>query len=106
MLDPEGVESIKKLVFDMRKEHPDLTFISITHDIEEAYISDRVIILNKGGIFLEGTPEEVFSDEKTINSIGLEIPFVMKIKKLLASKNMQIPAEIKTIEELSDYLCK
>ncbi len=106
MLDPEGVESIKKLVFDMRKEHPDLTFISITHDIEEAYISDRVIILNKGEIFLEGTPEEVFNDEKTINSIGLEIPFVMKIKKLLASKNMQIPAEIKTIEELSDYLCK
>lgn len=106
MLDPEGVENIKHLIFEMRKADPELTFISITHDIEEAYISDRVIILNKGEIFKEGKPEEVFKDQEVINSIGLDIPFLMKIKKKLALKNVQIPDEIKTIEEFSDYLCK
>lgn len=106
MLDPEGVENIKHLIFEMRKEDPELTFISITHDIEEAYISDRVIILNKGEIFKEGKPEEVFKDAEEIYSIGLDIPFLMKIKSKLATKNVQIPDEIKTIEEFSDYLCK
>lgn len=106
MLDPEGVENIKELVAGMRKEDPTLTFISITHDIEEAYISDRVIILNKGEIFKEGKPEDVFKNEEEIYSIGLDIPLLLKIKKKLAAKTLQIPDEIKTIEEFSDYLCK
>ena len=106
MLDPEGVEDIKRLIMDMKKADPELTFISITHDIEEAYISDRVIILNHGEIYLDGTPEEVFKDKNKVESIGLDIPFVMKIKAALKEKNVQIPAEIRTIEELSDYLCK
>ena len=106
MLDPEGVEDIKKLIMEMKKEDPELTFISITHDIEEAYISDRVIILNKGEIFLDGKPNEVFQKEDLLKSIGLDIPFIMKVKSALKDKNVQIPSEINNIEELSDYLCK
>ena len=106
MLDPEGVEDIKKLIMEMKKEDPELTFISISHDIEEAYISDRVIILNKGEIFLDGKPNEVFQKEDLLKSIGLDIPFIMKVKSALKDKNVQIPDEINNIEELSDYLCK
>lgn len=106
MLDPEGVEEIKKLIFNMRKANPDLTFISITHDIEEAYLSDYVILLNKGNIYREGTPVEVFKDTKDLTELGLDLPFVLKVKKALKEKGMTIPDNIKSIEELSDYLCK
>ena len=82
MLDPEGVEDIKRLIQETKREHPDLTFISITHDIEEAYMSDRVIILNKGEIYKDGKPDEVFKDEDEIRKIGLDIPFVQDNQSL------------------------
>lgn len=106
MLDPEGVEEIKRLIFNMRKANPNLTFISITHDIEEAYLSDYVILLNKGNIYKEGTPFEVFENTNDLAELGLDLPFVLKVKKALKEKGMNIPTNIKSIEELSDYLCK
>ena len=106
MLDPEGVEDIRKLIFDMKKEDKDLTFISITHDIEEAYYSDRVIILNKGKLFKDGKPEDIFSDCENLTKIGLDIPFVIKVKNSLSKKGIQIPKEINTIDELASYICK
>ena len=106
MLDPEGVEDIRKLIFDMKKEDKDLTFISITHDIEEAYYSDRVIILNKGKLFKDGKPEEIFSDSESLTKIGLDIPFVIKVKNSLKENGISIPNEINSIEELARYICK
>ncbi len=106
MLDPEGVEDIRKLIFDMKKEDKDLTFISITHDIEEAYYSDRVIILNKGKLFKDGKPDDIFSDSENLAKIGLDIPFVIKVKNSLSEKGVQIPKEINTIDELARYICK
>ncbi len=105
MLDPEGVEDIKKLIFEMKKEDPELTFVSITHDIEEAYLSDKVIILNSGEKYMEGIPEDVFADEDKIKSIGLDIPFVLQVKNALKKKGIETPKNIRTIEELSNYLC-
>lgn len=105
MLDPEGVEDIKRLIFEMKKEDPELTFISITHDIEESYLSDRVIILNDGKIFKNGAPIDVFKDEESVKKIGLDIPFVLKIKNGLKDK-IEIPDEIKTIEGLAEFLCR
>ncbi len=106
MLDPEGVEDIKKLIFDMKKEDKELTFISITHDIEEAYNSDRVIILNKGKLFKDGKPEDIFSDSESLTKIGLDIPFVIKVKNSLKKKGIIVPNEINSIEELARYICK
>lgn len=106
MLDPEGVQDIMSLIRDMRNDDHELTFISITHDIEEAYISDRVIILNKGSIYKDGKPSDVFKDEEDIKEIGLDIPFVMKVKNSLNKRGVFIPNEIDTLEELATYLCK
>ena len=106
MLDPEGVEDIKRLIFEMKEKDPELTFISITHDIEEAYLSDYCIILNKGSIFKEGKPLEIFKNETEFEEIGLGVPFVLKVKNALKQKNIIVPDEFKTIEELSTYLCK
>lgn len=106
MLDPEGVTEIKKLIFDMKKEDPELTFISITHDIEEAYLSDYCIVLKDGKIFKEGTPDDVFENEDDVKKVGLDLPFVLKIKKSLKKSSINIPNDVKTIERLSEFLCK
>ena len=105
MLDPEGKEEIKKLIFDMKKEDPELTIISITHDIEEAYISDRVIVLNNGNIIKNDTPSVVFSSKDEIESLGFELPFVLKVKESLKDK-VKIDDSINNIEDLAKILCQ
>ena len=106
MLDPQGVEEIRKLVFDMRKKDPKLTFISITHDMEEAYLADKVICLKDGEIFFNDTPENVFKHEEELKSIGLGLPFIVKIKNDLLKHGIRIDENIKNIEDLAGFLCK
>ncbi len=105
MLDPEGKEEIKKLILEMKKEDPELTIISITHDIEEAYISDRVIILNNGNIIKNDIPSVVFASKHEIESLGFELPFVLKVKESLKDK-IEIDDSINNIEDLAKFLCQ
>ncbi len=105
MLDPEGKEEIKNLIFEMKKEDPELTIISITHDIEEAYISDRVIILSNGNIIKNDTPSVVFSSKNEIEALGFELPFVLKVKESLKDI-IEIDDSINNIEDLAKFLCQ
>ncbi len=106
MLDPEGVKEIKDLIFKMKNEDEDLTIVSITHDMEEAYLSDRVIVINDKTIYKDDVPEEVFKDEENLINMGLDIPFVLKVKNELNKRDVKIDENIKTIEDLGGYLCK
>ena len=73
MLDPKARDEFLHLVKRMR-EDKGITVLHITHDMHEAYLADRVIVLEKGKIRLNGTPSEVFSQVDTIRSLGLELP--------------------------------
>jgi energy-coupling factor transport system ATP-binding protein len=106
MLDPEGVEDIKRLINEMRVADPELTFISITHDIEEAFMSDRVIIMNQHRIFKDGTPNEVFKNVDEIKSIGLDAPFILKVKDALNKKGVTLPSDVVTLDSLARSICK
>ena len=81
MLDPNGKEEILELVRKTRKENPKLTVISITHDIEEAYLSDRIVLLHEGEVVLSCLPSELFEKTDIIEKYNLDIPFVIKLKK-------------------------
>lgn len=104
MLDPQGRNDIRTLIRNMKKENPDLTIISITHDIEEAYQSDRVIVINKGKVVKEGTPDDVFSDEVLMKKIDLTIPFYKQLKNELEKYGVDING-VDNIDELVDRLC-
>ena len=73
MLDPKARDEFLHLVARMRQDKG-ITVLHITHDMHEAYLADRVIVLEKGKIRLNGTPPEVFSQVDTIRSLGLELP--------------------------------
>ena len=85
MLDPKGKSTVRKIINRIHQENKDLTIISITHDIDEALLSDKVLILSKGKLFKEGKPQEILKDEKALLAVKLDIPFIYKIEKELAA---------------------
>lgn len=105
MLDPKGRRDIRNLIKKMKDENPGLTIISITHDIDEAYQADKVIVLNKGKVFLSGTPEEVFVQSDKLLSIKLDIPFFHKLNKELKKEGINIDG-VGTLEGLVQKLCR
>ena len=84
MLDPKGKSTVRKVIDRIHKENKELTIISITHDIDEALLSDKVLILSKGKLIKEGKPQEVLRDEKALLDIKLDMPFVYKLEKELS----------------------
>ena len=106
MLDPNGRESILRLVKHM-KERDNLTVISITHDVNESIeLADNVVVVNDGKILATGDPIKVFENQAMINKIGLEEPFIFELKNKLIKAGINIPLEIDTEEKLVNYLCQ
>lgn len=105
MLDPKGKNAILKLINIAKEHNKDLTIISITHDIEEAYLSDRVIVLEKGKIALSGNPKEIFNNNKEkIKELSLELPFFVELKNKLTNNGFDLK-DIDDEESLVRYLC-
>mgnify|MGYP002593916487 CR=1 FL=1 len=104
MLDPKGKTEINALVHQLNKDK-NMTILSITHDIEEAAMSDYVILLGDGHIIDTGTPENVLMKQQQIESLSLDIPFAYKISKGLQSKGIQVNDYIDK-EKLVKELCQ
>ncbi len=104
MLDPKGRKEMDTLVQEMRKEHPDLTILSITHDIEEASRADKVIIMDQGKIFAYGSPKEVLSDEKMLKDIDLKMPFLMELSAALQKQGISVDSHA-SFDEMVVSVC-
>jgi energy-coupling factor transport system ATP-binding protein len=99
MLDPRGREEVLNTVRELKADHH-MTVISITHDLEEAAKADRMIVMNKGKLYREGTPEEIFQMDEELIALGLDMPFPVKMSKLLKEKGIRIDKPYLTEEEL------
>lgn len=82
MLDPDARQNLLDLVRIVKSEH-NITIISITHDLSEAMESDHVIVMNKGTVYKEGTAIEIFDHAEELTTIGLDLPFPIKINQML-----------------------
>lgn len=80
MLDPEGVKDITNLICDLKNKYHK-TIITITHDLDLAALSDRVIVLKDGLIIGEGKPLDIFKDEDILKQSRLDMPFNLKLYK-------------------------
>lgn len=99
MLDPRGREEVLNTVRELKADHH-MTVISITHDLEEAAKADRIIVMNKGKLYREGTPEQIFQMDEELIALGLDMPFPVKMSKLLKEKGTRIDKPYLTEEEL------
>lgn len=106
MLDPKGKKDILDLVLNMRKENKDLTIISITHDIDEALESDRVIALSNGKVVLNGDPKTVLKDEELLKKLSLDIPFIYSIQNKLRNNGIIFKEDYEDIDSLAEAICQ
>ena len=102
MLDPEGRRELIETVKGIRKDY-DMTVISITHDLEEVAMSNRVLVMKKGEIESTSSPRELFS-RNDLDQIGLDDPFANQLKHSLSQNGYDLPENYLTESELEDKL--
>ena len=102
MLDPEGRRELIQTVQEIRKDHQ-MTVVSITHDLEEVAMSDRVLVMKKGQVESTSSPRELFSRDD-LDQIGLDEPFTNQLRESLRETGYQLPDSYLTEGELEDKL--
>ena len=108
MLDPSGRADVLATVRKLNREQG-MTVIWITHFMEEAAVADRVVVLDKGKIALDGTPAEVFSQVQKVKALGLDVPPMAELAMRLRAGGLSLPDGILTVadmvQELKKALC-
>ena len=100
MLDPKGKSTVRKVIDRIHQENPELSIISITHDVDEALLADQVFILSHGKLVANGVPQEILRDRETLLSLKLEQPFVYRFEKKLSEMGINSKAE--NIDDLAE----
>ncbi|MBR5497368.1 MAG: energy-coupling factor transporter ATPase [Clostridia bacterium] len=98
MLDPKGRQEVMDAMLRLNKELGK-TVVLITHYMDEAVKADRVIVMNSGKVVLDGTPAEVFSQEKIIEDAGLELPESAKLANALRRAGVKLDKNVLTPDE-------
>ena len=105
MLDPQGrlevLHTLKKL-----HEESGITIVLITHFMEEAVAADRVVVMEKGSISMQGNPVQVFSEVEKLQELGLDVPLAAQIVYRLRKKGIDLPQNIITNKDLVEALCR
>ncbi|MBF0806588.1 MULTISPECIES: energy-coupling factor transporter ATPase [unclassified Streptococcus] len=98
MLDPEGRKELMETIAAIRRQQ-DITVLSVTHDLEEVSLSDRVLVMKKGRVESIQTPNELFQ-RPDLEDVGLDLPFTRQLLELL---DLDVSSYLSE-EELQDYL--
>ena len=101
MLDPMGRADVMKTIEMLNRERG-VTVIHITHNMNEAALADRIVVIDEGRVCLEGTPREVFSRVEELFALGLEVPQVTELCYLLEKEGVKIPRDLLYDEETAD----
>jgi energy-coupling factor transport system ATP-binding protein len=105
LLDPQARSEVVTLLHELCR-HRGLTIIHATHLLEEAYLADRIIVLDRSQIALMGTPGEVFGDLPRLRRLRLNIPEVALLGERLRSLGVEIPVAALSPEALIEALPK
>ncbi len=103
MLDPEGRLELIRTIRAIRQKY-NLTVISITHDLDEVALSDRVIVMKNGKVESTSTPKALFGRGNRLISLGLDVPFTSRLMAALAANGLDIGTEYLTEKELEEQL--
>ncbi|MBR4972176.1 MAG: energy-coupling factor transporter ATPase [Oscillospiraceae bacterium] len=103
MLDPRGRKEVMDTVKKLNKEKG-ITAVIITHHMDEAAQADRVVVLHKGDVAADGTPQEVFAQIELLHSIGLAAPETVELCYALNQQGFRLPLDQPEIEECAQAL--
>lgn len=103
-LDPKGREEILNMIRDLHNQMK-CTIIMVSHSMDDvADYAERIIVMNHGQVFLDGTPREVFSHQKELEEIGLAVPTVTDIMHRVKELGYPVDENITTLHEAADAL--
>ncbi len=105
MLDPKGRKEVIETIRKLNKEDG-ITIVLITHFMNEATLSDRVVVLNNGTVLLDGTPKDVFQNAGLLKSVGLDVPQTTELMFALREKDIKVPLAVLTSDECIEVLTK
>jgi energy-coupling factor transport system ATP-binding protein len=103
MLDPNGRKEVIRAVRALNAAEG-ITVVLITHYMEEIIHADKVFVMDKGKVAMEGTPREIFSQVERLKELRLDVPQVTLLAHELQKSGVQIPDGILTTEELIEAL--
>ena len=105
MLDPNGRYEVIRAARALN-DVENMTVILITHYMEEVIHADRVLVMDKGKVVMQGTPKEIFSQVEKLKELRLDVPQVTLLAYELKKKGINIPDGILTIDELKEALLR
>ena len=105
MLDPNGRREVLEAVSELNKKEK-VTVILITHYMEEVIHANKVYVMDRGNVVMQGTPREIFSQVETLKKYRLDVPQVTLLAHELHCAGVDIPEGILTKEELVGALCR
>lgn len=105
MLDPVGRREVMDTVDRLRAEKG-ITVLNITHHMNEAVRADRVIVINDGKIYMDGTPDQVFARAKELEAVGLEVPQCTALIDALREKGVTLEGVSTTPEACAELLTR
>ena len=103
MLDPRGRREVMETIRKLNKEK-DITVILITHHMDEAAQAERVVVLHKGDVALDGSPREVFAQVDKLHELGLAAPETVELCWELNKEGFDLPLERLNAEECAQTL--
>ncbi|MGB4431358.1 MAG: energy-coupling factor transporter ATPase [Limnochordia bacterium] len=105
-LDPKGREEILDEICALHKERG-ITVILVSHSMEDvARLVDRLIVMDKGRVVLDGTPVEVFREADTLRELGLGLPQVTELMHELKAKSLAVNTDILTVEAAEEEIAR
>lgn len=104
MLDPKGRAEVMATIHELN-EKEGITIVLITHFMEEAVTADRVMVIDRGVLQMDGTAREVFSQADKLTEIGLDVPVATDLSRRLRKAGMAVSENCMTDEELGEALC-
>ena len=105
MLDPSGRKEVLDTIIDLNKNYG-ITVILITHYMDEAAKADRIVVMDKGKLILDGKPRDVFSNVEKMKSIGLDVPQVTELSYELQKAGINIDTRILDVNEMVNEICQ
>ena len=105
MLDPLGRKEVMSAIIELNKVVK-ITVILITHYMDEAVLADKIFVMDKGKIAMEGPPRQVFSHVEEIRKLRLDVPAATAMAYELRKAGYNIPKDILTRDELVEAVCQ
>ena len=105
ILDPSGRKEVLDTIIDLNRNYG-ITVILITHYMDEAAKADRIVVMDKGKLILDGKPRDVFSNVEKMKNIGLDVPQVTELSYELQKVGINIDSRILDVNEMVNAICQ